>query len=140
MVAGNTAMSALLEGADTALLAVHPFAAARHGRYDDRRLPRPRRRSRSDATITVLPPIAGFVGGDALAATLAAGMIDADEPMLLVDFGTNAEIVLAGSGSLVVASAAAGPAFEGVGISCGGPAASGAVTRVAHRRGRLGRA
>ncbi len=50
--------------------------------------------------------------------------------MLLVDFGTNAEIVLAGCGSLVVASAAAGPAFEGAGISCGGPAADGAVTRV----------
>ena len=70
----------------------------------------------------MLPAIAGFVGGDALAATVSAGMIEADAPMLLVDFGTNAEIVLAGAGTLVVASAAAGPAFEGVGISCGGPA------------------
>ena len=46
------------------------------------------------------------------------GLVDVDEPMLLVDFGTNAEIVLAGAGPLVVASAAAGPAFEGVGVSC----------------------
>ena len=78
----------------------------------------------------MVPPIASFVGGDALAGTLSAGMIDAAHPILLVDFGTNAEIVLAGAGPLVVASAAAGPAFEGVGVSCGGPAAEGAVTRV----------
>jgi hypothetical protein len=79
----------------------------------------------------VLPPVGGFVGGDALAAAIASGLADADEPMLLVDFGTNAEIVLAGCGPLIVASAAAGPAFEGAGITCGGPAAEGAVTHVA---------
>jgi uncharacterized 2Fe-2S/4Fe-4S cluster protein (DUF4445 family) len=86
----------------------------------------------------MLPPVAGFVGGDALAAALAAGLVDADEPKLLVDFGTNAEIVLAGCGPLIVASAAAGPAFEGAGISCGGPAAEGAVTKVTiHREGSV---
>ena len=122
-------MTALLLGADTSSLAVYPFSPPSmsetlpEGSAVLEALP-------IDAELSVLPPIAGFVGGDALAATLAAGMVDADEPTLLVDFGTNAEIILAGAGTMVVASAAAGPAFEGVGVSCGGPAALGAATRV----------
>lgn len=128
VVAGNSAMAALLVGADTSTLAVHPFSPPAIGTIPaDSSL---RMTLAPDAEVVVLPPIAGFVGGDALAATLSAGMIEAAGPMLLIDFGTNAEIVLAGSGPLVVASAAAGPAFEGVGISCGGPAAVGAVTGV----------
>lgn len=128
-IAGNTAMAALLVGADVATLAVHPFTPPEMGRA----LPAEselRYCLAGDADAVVVPAIASFVGGDALAATLSAGMIEAAEPMLLVDFGTNAEIVLAGAGALVVASAAAGPAFEGVGVSCGGPAVDGAVTRV----------
>jgi uncharacterized 2Fe-2S/4Fe-4S cluster protein (DUF4445 family) len=80
--------------------------------------------------VELVPPLAAFVGGDALAAALSAGLVDAERPQMLVDFGTNAEVVLAGAGGLVVASTAAGPAFEGVGISCGGPAVPGAVERV----------
>lgn len=127
VIAGNSAMIALLLGADVAPLATSPFTAPCSGGE----LPTDsliRAAVAPDASASVLPPIASFVGGDALAAALAAGLSEADEPILLVDFGTNAEIVLAGCGPLVVASAAAGPAFEGSGISCGGPAAPGAVT------------
>ena len=130
VIAGNSAMTALLLGADVAPLATSPFAApCGGGELPAKSLVRAV--LAPDASAIVLPPIASFVGGDALAAALAAGLLDADEPLLLVDFGTNAEIVLAGCGPLIVASAAAGPAFEGAGISCGGPAAPGAVTRVA---------
>ncbi len=127
VVAGNTAMTALLVNADTAALAVHPFIPPQVG--DELAEGSPVRAALSGgAHVLLLPAIAGFVGGDALGATLSAGMVDAARPTLLVDFGTNAEVVLAGAGSLVVASAAAGPAFEGVGVSCGGPATAGAVT------------
>jgi len=129
VIAGNSVMTTLLAGVDTASLATHPFSAE----YTGGQLPPGSlfaQHLASDAAIEVLPPIAGFVGGDALACTLSAGLVKSREPVLLVDFGTNAEIVLARGGVLVVASAAAGPAFEGVGISCGGPAAAGAASRV----------
>jgi len=133
-IAANSAMMALLLGADVTPLATSPFTAPSRG--GDLPADSPIRDAVAPAaTCVVLPPIAGFVGGDALAAALAGGLAEADEPILLADFGTNAEILLAGCGPLIVASAAAGPAFEGAGISCGGPAAEGAVTRVAIRSG-----
>ena len=129
VIAANSAMIALLLGADVASLAVSPFIPPSTG-GDLPADSRVRASIAPDAEAFVLPPVAGFVGGDALAAVLAAGLSDAIEPTLLIDFGTNAEIVLAGCGPLIVASAAAGPAFEGAGIACGGPAAEGAVTSV----------
>ena len=129
MIAGNTVMAALLLGADVSRLSVHPFAIPEMSVT----LPKGSAISAvlgADARIELVPPIAAFVGGDALAATVAAGLVDASRPTLLVDLGTNAEIVLAGTGPLITASTAAGPAFEGVGVSCGGPAASGAVDSV----------
>jgi uncharacterized 2Fe-2S/4Fe-4S cluster protein (DUF4445 family) len=78
----------------------------------------------------VLPCIAGHVGAD------TAGMMLAEEPWedaavtLLVDVGTNAEIVLSGKGRLLAASSPTGPAFEGAQISCGQRAAPGAIERV----------
>jgi uncharacterized 2Fe-2S/4Fe-4S cluster protein (DUF4445 family) len=129
VLAGNSAMAALLECADPASLTAHPFTPPVPGGPlgdEARRLIGVPPRS----SAVLLAPIAAFVGGDALAATVAAGLVDSDKPALLVDVGTNAELVLAVSGRLLVASTAAGPAFEGVGIACGGPAATGAVTRV----------
>ncbi len=129
VIAGNSAMIGLLAGADMAPLATAPFTPPAGGGELPKESP-VRASLAPSASVVVLPPIAGFVGGDALAASIACGFSDAAEPVMLVDFGTNAEIVLAGCGSMIVASAAAGPAFEGSGISCGGPAAEGAVTRV----------
>jgi len=83
-----------------------------------------------DARIYVLPCIAGHVGAD------AAGMILAERPdqraeiMLLVDVGTNAEIVLGSRERLLACSSPTGPAFEGAQISCGQRAAPGAIERV----------
>ena len=129
VVAGNSVMSALLVGADVTSLAAHPFAPATPGgvlvRAAERLLA-----PGSHAAVTLVPPIAAFVGGDALAGTVAAGLLDSDVPRLLVDIGTNAELVLARPEGLLVASTAAGPAFDGGGISCGGPPSSGAIDRV----------
>jgi uncharacterized 2Fe-2S/4Fe-4S cluster protein (DUF4445 family) len=130
VVAGNSAMAALLVGADVSTLATHPFSAP--GGIDRLTHALSLGEMMSGASdVRVVPPVAAFVGGDALAATVAAGLVDADAPTLLVDIGTNAEIVLAmPGGRILVASTAAGPAFEGVGIRSGGPAADGAVERV----------
>ncbi len=78
----------------------------------------------------LLPCIAGHVGADAAGATLAEGPHRQDRMMLLVDVGTNAEIVLGNSNRVVAASSPTGPAFEGAEISCGQRAAPGAIERV----------
>lgn len=77
-----------------------------------------------------LPNIAGFVGSDALAVALVAGMSKGSAPTLAIDIGTNGEILLAANGRVLACSTAAGPAFEGVNISCGMIAAPGAIDSV----------
>ncbi len=74
--------------------------------------------------------IAGFVGSDTTAVTLAVDINSAEDLTLVVDIGTNGELVLGTSGKLYAASCAAGPAFEGARISCGGRAAEGAIEAV----------
>jgi uncharacterized 2Fe-2S/4Fe-4S cluster protein (DUF4445 family) len=129
VVAANSAMASLLVGADVAGLAAHPFTPP----VGAEALPVDsgvRAVLAKGARANLVPPMAAFVGGDALAATVAAGLVQVDAPTLLVDLGTNAELVLAQPSGLLVASTAAGPAFEGVGVSCGGPAIAGAIDRV----------
>ncbi|MGJ7040077.1 uncharacterized 2Fe-2S/4Fe-4S cluster protein (DUF4445 family) [Shinella sp. BE166] len=82
------------------------------------------------ARLYTLPCIAGHVGADAAGATLAEGPYRQDRMMLLVDVGTNAEIVLGNRQRVVAASSPTGPAFEGAEISSGQRAAPGAIERV----------
>ncbi len=82
------------------------------------------------ARVYILPCIAGHVGADAAAVTLAEGPHRQDDLMLLVDVGTNAEIVLGNKHRTLAASSPTGPAFEGAEISCGQRAAPGAIERV----------
>ena len=77
-----------------------------------------------------LPCIAGHVGADAAGMLLAEAPWEDEAVTLLVDVGTNAEILLAGSGRLLAASSPTGPAFEGAQISCGQRATAGAIDRV----------
>jgi uncharacterized 2Fe-2S/4Fe-4S cluster protein (DUF4445 family) len=82
------------------------------------------------ARVYMLPCIAGHVGADAAGATLSEGPYRQDKMMLLVDVGTNAEIVLGNRNRVVAASSPTGPAFEGAEISGGQRAAPGAIERV----------
>jgi len=74
--------------------------------------------------------IAGFVGADTTAAALAVDINSADQMTLVVDIGTNGELVLGTKDKLYAASCAAGPAFEGARINCGSRAAEGAIESV----------
>ncbi len=82
------------------------------------------------ASISVVPPLAGFVGSDLLVGVLATAMTEHGSANLLIDVGTNSEIALWDGSQLWVTSAAGGPAFEGSGLSCGMPAEPGAIYRV----------
>ena len=78
----------------------------------------------------VLPSIAGHVGADAAGVLLAERPDLSDEITVLVDVGTNAEIILGNRARLIACSSPTGPAFEGAQISCGQRAAPGAIERV----------
>ena len=78
------------------------------------------------------PAVSGFVGGDITAGVLATGIYESDELCLLVDVGTNGEIVVGNKDWLMAASCSAGPAFEGVGVAAAMPAAAGAVTNLSY--------
>ena len=83
-----------------------------------------------NARAFVLPCIAGHVGADAAGMVLSEHPYSKEEMMLLVDVGTNAEIVLGNCNRMVAASSPTGPAFEGAQISSGQRAAPGAIERV----------
>lgn len=82
------------------------------------------------AQVYFLPLVAGFVGADTVAALLATGLDEGRDRRLLVDIGTNGEMVLATGGKLLTCAAAAGPALEGAEISCGMRGIQGAIEAV----------
>lgn len=128
-LAGNTAMQQILCGINPRYLGEVPFVPSHaHGLL----LPA----HQLGITIAprgmayVFPIVGGFVGGDITAGMLATAIQEREGPSLLVDIGTNGEIVLAHQGRLWAASTAAGPAFEGARITCGMRAASGAIEKI----------
>lgn len=86
----------------------------------------------SDAALCVMPGISAYIGADITASLLAAGAHTATRPFLLLDLGTNAEIVLFDGTTFHACSAAAGPCFEGAALECGMPGQDGAIDRVWH--------
>ena len=123
VITGNTAMLYLLTGRSPASIAAAPFDAdTLFGGFTD--LP--------FAHKVYLPRcMSAYVGADITTAALA---VEFDKPGgcdLLVDIGTNGEMLLRAGDTLLACSTAAGPAFEGAGISCGMPARRGAISKVA---------
>lgn len=85
---------------------------------------------RKDVNIHVFPMPSAFIGGDAVAAATAAGVPESGGSLLVVDLGTNGELIIINGSEVFAASAATGPAFEGYSISCGVRAVPGAVNKV----------
>jgi uncharacterized 2Fe-2S/4Fe-4S cluster protein (DUF4445 family) len=79
--------------------------------------------------VTLPPLIGGFVGSDALACLAEFGFNNPSGPMVAIDLGTNGEVLVTDGEEILTASTAAGPAFEGVNISCGSRAIDGAVVQ-----------
>jgi uncharacterized 2Fe-2S/4Fe-4S cluster protein (DUF4445 family) len=126
---GNPVMHHFFLGIDPTELGGAPFALAVSGaikaKTSDIGIP-----LNEGARLYIVPCIAGHVGADAAAATLSEGPDRQDKMMLLVDVGTNAEIVLGNRKRVVACSSPTGPAFEGAEISSGQRAAPGAIERV----------
>lgn len=126
---GNPIMHHLFLGIDPTELGGAPFALAVSGAVHSWATDLDLQVSKG-ARVYTLPCIAGHVGADAAAVTLCEGPHRQDSQMLVVDVGTNAEIVLGNATHTVAASSPTGPAFEGAEISCGQRAAPGAIERV----------
>ena len=121
---GNTAMHHLLLGIDPKPLVTPPYMPAV-------------REALEAGCARVLPNIAGFVGGDTVGCMTATRFDQMQELTLLIDIGTNGEMVLGDKHRRVACSTAAGPAFEGAKISCGMRGAPGAVDHVTTENGQL---
>jgi uncharacterized 2Fe-2S/4Fe-4S cluster protein (DUF4445 family) len=135
VIVGNPVMHHVLLGIDPTPLGQAPFVLATDGpvtvRATDLDVELP------FAETYLLPCIAGHVGADTAAAILAEGPHRCDELQLLVDVGTNAEIVLGNTDRVLAASSPTGPAFEGAQISAGQRATIGAIERVRIDRSSL---
>ena len=128
-IAGNPIMHHLFLGLSPVELGTAPFALVTDAAIgqDAASLGL---RTNPGAQVYVLPCIAGHVGADAAAMVLAEAPQTQAGVALVVDVGTNAEIVLSNNGKLLACSSPTGPAFEGAQISCGQRAAPGAIERV----------
>ena len=130
---GNTAMHHLALGIDPKPLTTPPY------------MPRVRQAMELPGgellpiggTVRVLPNIAGFVGADTVGCMTTTRFDRLEELSLLIDIGTNGEMVLGNAQGRTACSTAAGPAFEGAKISCGMRGADGAVDHVYLRDGRI---
>lgn len=80
--------------------------------------------------LLALPCVSSYVGGDVVADVLVSGITNSEDISLLIDMGTNGELVIGNKDWLVCCSASAGPSFEGGGISCGMRASDGAIERI----------
>lgn len=127
---GNPVMHHLLLGIDPTELGGAPFALATDSSIEIYASEIEMTAVNDSARVYVLPCIAGHVGADCAGVVLSEGPHLQDDIMLIVDVGTNAEIVLGNRQRLVACSSPTGPAFEGAQLSSGQRAAPGAIERV----------
>jgi uncharacterized 2Fe-2S/4Fe-4S cluster protein (DUF4445 family) len=120
VIAGNTVMMHLFCGFD-----VEPLS---HAPFEPQRLEL--QTIAGNPQMRFLPCPGGFVGSDILAGIVATDIHERDELSVLVDLGTNGEVVVGNRERILCASTAAGPAFEGGRIGCGMRAATGAISEV----------
>jgi uncharacterized 2Fe-2S/4Fe-4S cluster protein (DUF4445 family) len=127
--AGNTTMTHLLLGLKPGSIRKSPYVAASTA-------PPPIRAVEVGVQINPrgllysVPCIGGWVGGDITAGILAVGLHRSERVSMLIDIGTNGEIVIGNKDWMITCSASAGPAFEGSGVNCGMKATRGAIERV----------
>ena len=146
VVAGNPTMRDILFGLDVQGLGQRPYRSSvetdfRDGRRATTALEVPARQLglhlNPRARCIGLPVIGSHVGADTAACLLAIGMADLDRPVMLVDVGTNTEVVVGHRDRLIATSCPAGPAFEGGLITYGMPAYDGAIESLLWEGGRF---
>ena len=126
-VAGNTTMLHLFAGVDPSSMGMAPFTPTF---LEHRTLGGELIGLADNAPVHLLPSAAAYVGADLTAGALATGLLYDEGPSLLVDVGTNGEILFKHGDRLLGCATAAGPAFEGAGLACGLRAGQGAISHL----------
>ncbi|MBQ7583629.1 MAG: DUF4445 domain-containing protein, partial [Lachnospiraceae bacterium] len=124
IISANTTMQHLWQGLSCETLGVAPYTPVDIS-------------CRSIDGCTLLPGISTYVGADIVSGIVATGMDLSEKPCVLIDLGTNGEMAIGCRDRIMVASTAAGPAFEGGNISCGTAGIPGAVMSVAIEAGAV---
>lgn len=129
VIAANTIMLHLLLGVDPTPIGKAPyepvFIAAKEMLAEEMNI-----KIAPSGKLYTLPSVSGYVGADIVAGILVAELQKTDEKILFIDIGTNGEIVFSDGGKMVSCSCAAGPALEGMNISCGMRGAVGAIEKI----------
>jgi len=136
VLVGNTVMHHLFCGFDVKALSFYPFESPNLAKKNF---------SPSDlgwkldhhTEIVFMPSIGSFVGSDILAGIFATKLHLSDSYQVLIDLGTNGEIVIGNKNKIICASTAAGPAFEGARITMGMTATTGAISSITNKKGKL---
>lgn len=133
VITGNTVMLHLLAGLDPRPLAEAPFnMVSSFGEIVDWRIDR-----FPQMEIYLVRCMAAYLGGDITCSVLVTDLLKKPDGTILIDIGTNGEMVLKAGGKLIACSTAAGPAFESAGISSGISAKAGAISKVWSQDGRM---
>lgn len=129
VVVGNTCMHHIFLGIDVSYVGLAPYAPAVRDPLvlAAKELPL---KAAPNARVCLLPIVAGFVGADTMGAVLATRIYDSDKIRVMVDIGTNGEVVMGSKDKLMACSAPAGPALEGAQIRHGMRGAVGAIEKV----------
>ena len=135
-IVGNTVMHHIFSGLAVNSLSFYPFHSPNLGNqiFSPNQL---KWNLPATAKVEFYPSIGSFVGSDILAGIAATKMAENEKYSVLIDLGTNGEIVLGNRDKIICASTAAGPAFEGAKISQGMRATTGAISSVSFEKGEL---
>ncbi len=127
-VVGNPTMIHILAGVNPTSIGIAPYQPAFHEsrQFDSASLGF----ESLNCELQILPQVSGFLGGDILAAAIAVDLDNLAPGTLLVDLGTNGELILKGHDRLFATSCATGPAFEGASLACGMQAIPGSINSV----------
>lgn len=135
-VAANTVMTHLFLGVNPISIGKSPYVAYfRKGRYEKASEVGFKKLS-SSCRVYIFPAISAFVGGDIVAGIHVADLYHVKGNKILLDIGTNGEMVLSKNGQIFATSCAAGPALEGMNISCGMRAQAGAIEEASYENGK----
>lgn len=136
-IAANTTMLHLLLEVDPSPIAMAPYTP---NFVDAQTVPVSKlhlTHCRQDASVYCLPSVSGYIGADITAGIYMSQICKTNKNIMFIDIGTNGEIVLSIKGELHSCSCAAGPALEGMNITCGMRAAEGAIEHVHYENGHF---
>lgn len=129
LCAGNTTMMHLLLRVDPKYIRMDPYVSTANF-VPTIRASEAGIKINPRGLLACVPGVSTYVGGDVVAGVVASGMNEETDLTVLIDVGTNGEVVLGNKEWLISAAASAGPSFEGSGVTCGMRATSGAIQRV----------